>query len=210
MTVRMQHLGLVCVAMFVLLGAVGLVRTKADALAQDDHTAIQTAVADLQTRVAALEIGVVTPAGTPFASPVTALASPVAAEGSDLGTTVRAGDWEITVTSTEASQGFKGIFEQQTPRGVYIIVRMSLTLTANAPLAFPYNDLVLTDGAGRTFSLDADATSDWLIQNTDLTTYAELQPSLPYDVVALFDVPPDAAGLILTSGEQLFSVRLDR
>lgn len=209
MTVRMQRLGFVCVALFVLFAAVDQVRTRPRALAQDDDSAMQTAVADLQTRVAALEIGVATPAGTPFATPV-ALASPAAAEGSDLGTAVRAGDWEITVTSTEESQGFEGIFEQQTSRGVYIVVRMSLKLAANAPFAFPYNDLVLMDEAGRTFSLDADATSDWLIQNTDLTLYSELQPGLPYEVVALFDVPPDAAGLVLTSGEQLFSVRLDR
>lgn len=77
MTVRMQRFGLVCVALFVLLAAVGLVRTRPAALAQDGDSAIQTAVADLQTRVAALETRAATPAGTPFSPPVAALATPV-------------------------------------------------------------------------------------------------------------------------------------
>lgn len=77
MSVRMQRLSLVCVALFVLLVAVGLERTRPGALAQDDDSLLQTAVADLQTRVAALETSAAAPAGTPLSPPGAALATPV-------------------------------------------------------------------------------------------------------------------------------------
>ncbi len=120
------------------------------------------------------------------------------------------GNWDVTVTRTEVSEGFEGIFEQQVPRGVYFFVHMTATSMGTMPGALPFTDLALTDSAGRTYSLDSDATSDWLIQNTDLNLFSELQPGLPYDVIAIFDIPPAATGLALTTKGQQFTIPLDR
>lgn len=74
----------------------------------------------------------------------------------------------MTVTRTETSEGFEGVRETQAPRGAYLFVHMTVTDTGTTPGAFPFMDLALMDSAGRTFSIDWEATLTWLVQNTDL------------------------------------------
>ena len=114
------------------------------------------------------------------------------------------------MTGTETSEGFTGIIEEQTPRGVFVAVHLTVVNTGMVPAAFPFSDLRLTDGAGRVFSPDSDTTTDWLIQNTDFYQSAELQPGLPYEAVVFFDVPRDATGLAPTTSDGVFTIALDR
>ncbi len=129
---------------------------------------------------------------------------------STLPQTANTAEWAVTVTRTEMSEAFETGNKRHVPRGVYVFVYMTVTRTANVPDDFPYSDLALTDSAGRTFFLDSEATIYRLDQVFDLSWYEQLQPDLPYDGIAIFDIPRDATGLALTTQGQQFTIPLDR
>ena len=137
-------------------------------------------------------------------------ATPVADQPDDEASTepTRFGDWEITVTSTELSQGFATYSEQKPPRGVYVVIALTLTNMGLAPNTFPYDDLILVDGAGRSFSLDSEGTIYWQSGNNDLSLYSDLQPGLSYDAAILFDGPADATNLVLSDTQGMIAIDL--
>lgn len=112
-------------------------------------------------------------------------------------TSAEFGNWTLTVAGAESVPSVAAVLQTHTARGVYVVVYLSVSNTGDTPQAFPYTDLVLHDGGNRTFSVDTDATIPFQIEYYGVSMYEDLQPGLAYDTAVIFDVPPDAAGLML-------------
>ncbi len=118
-------------------------------------------------------------------------------------------NWSLLVAGTESRDQFVGS-EPVLPRGAFVIVSLEVTNTGNQPLDFPWRDLRLADGEGRLFSPSDDATITYHVYELDTSTSDELQPGLTYAFPIVFDIPPDAENLLLTSSDRVFSIDLDR
>lgn len=119
-------------------------------------------------------------------------------------------EWSITVTYVEVTPTLSTSYETNTARGVYAIVHMTIVNESSAPVAFPYRDLKIVDSDGRTYSVDDDALFNltYVVMGAG-SVYDEMQPGLPYDTGAIFDIPATATGLTLTTGNKVFLIELD-
>jgi hypothetical protein len=134
------------------------------------------------------------------ATPTTGTASPAASPAaSDVGKTVRWGDWEITLKSAAfAPSVVPESNVAKTARGKYVVVRFGIVNRSLSPMSTPYRDIMVRDAKGRSFSLDYDATAAVMIVEQDMIPGADsLQPDIPYDAAYVFDVATDASDLVL-------------
>ena len=163
----------------------------------------------LETRVAALEVRLGTPQGTPAqdASPMASPGStPVGETGDDQVVTM--GTWEVTVRGAEVANRLD-LYSYGEPRGKFVLVHLTVVNLGQEPARFPFENLVLATGE-RKYPLAEQTTMSYMIQYSGgLGTYDDLNPGVTYEAVsAVFDVPVDSAGFILTSVTEPFTVNL--
>jgi hypothetical protein len=121
-------------------------------------------------------------------------------------TSAEFGNWTLTVTGAERTPSIDALFQTFAARGTYVVVSLNVMNTSNTPQSFPYNELVLLDASGRSFSIDADPTIPFQIETYSVAMYDELQPSLAYETAVVFDVPVDATGLRLEAEGQPWQI----
>jgi len=123
--------------------------------------------------------------------------------------TLTLGSWEITITAHESVPSLATTFETYSARGVFLVVYMTVTNTGNDPGAFPYDDLRVTTDEDRTYNYASEPTFGFQIGTYNISLYEDLQPGLAYETAVVFDVPPDASGLALTTTGQAFEAPLE-
>lgn len=218
---------------WMVMGVALVLAVASPALAQEDATpdaslsAIGTEVARQATQIARLTTRVAQvedegpgggAVGTSVARPAaaaTATAMPrtpdTASADAEIGDTISVDGIDIVATGTDVLGSFLFTDEEIVPRGSFLVVSLSITNTGDEPFMFPFTDLALRDGEGRKFSLDEDSTNRYNIVTTDVYRTTEMQPGLTYETTALFDVPDDSSGFVLTTAEnEVFTIALDR
>jgi hypothetical protein len=194
----------------VLAAAVVLtVATTAQDAADPTVAAYQTQVAELQGTIAALQTQVADLGERADASHGT----PIVADTQDIaeyaiGEAFTTPDWGITVTGWEISPTLTTDYETNTARGTYVLVHLVVTKSGNEAGPFPYTDLSLKTGEGRTYPVDTHALFNLQYNTYGLTIYTDLQPGLPYETGVVFDVPPDSTQMALSTTDGLFNVPL--
>lgn len=115
--------------------------------------------------------------------------------------------WSFAVTTVQSVSAIIS-FETLKARGVFVVVTLNVTNLSNTPAKLPYDDFRLIDGKNRTFETNASANIDIAVSN-GLSIFDNLQPSLPYEITLVFDIPADATDLTLTSSQAAFSIPLN-
>lgn len=119
-----------------------------------------------------------------------------------------AATWRVEVLGVETYDSYPDYDDNGTrvsvkARGKIVAVRLAVTNTDNKPADyFPSQNLLLEDAQGRTFSYDSDATSSYVVFQTDIYDNqpdGDLQPGLTYEEALAFDVPTDVKDLALVS-----------
>ena len=136
--------------------------------------------------------------------------------GSTLGLSVGAqndasgsyGVWEVTVTGTEQRAEVDVLLQDEPSkaRGIYQLVFMTVTNTANTADHFPFDDLILTDNGGRSFTNFNDATLAVRVEVND--PVGDFQPGLEYQTAIVFDVPTDTVPVSLGSADGQLSISI--
>ncbi|HET7094263.1 MAG TPA: hypothetical protein VFI22_12305, partial [Thermomicrobiales bacterium] len=157
------------------------------------------AAADLQTQVAVA---------------VTAL--PTAERGAPPAPFAQA--WSVGVRSVEEVTSLPNYSSQSgdaltiEPRGAFVIVRLAVAYTGSRGSgSFPWWNLRLRDGAGRTFTPQATATASYAVADPDVRRSRQsgkYRPGAIYDEGVVFDVPSNSDELSLRSADNTFSVAI--
>lgn len=158
-------------------------------------SAFQQQVTELETQVAVLSTFVPTVArSTP--SPPFAEAWTVAVSG-----VMRTQSYPNYSTEIDAPLALEA-------RGVFLAIKLKVANAGLQPVRrFPWWNLRLRDGMGRTFSPQVDATMSYVIEE-GIRRPEEYQPGLVYDEAVVFDVPPTASGLVLRTEDGTLSLSL--
>lgn len=204
-------------AMLVLslgVGGAALAQTDTTGTPPGTPSATPPSVDELQARIAELEaqVAVLEAENQQLKQRITDLTQPAAAPTNPAtGATYAVGDtytgeaWSVTVTNRELTSAISTDYDQHTARGVYLIVYFNVTNVGTAPAPFPYEDLVLTDSEGRSYTVDQDSLFSLTYSVFAIgSQYDALQPGLPYSTGVAFDIPPTATGLSLTTGDKVF------
>lgn len=94
-------------------------------------------------------------------------------------------------------------------RGQFIIVDFTAVMEQLAPTALDFDDFQLFEAAtGRTYTVDAQITGRLLSGQYNFSSYDDLQPGLPYNLVLAFEVPLEASQLWLTNSGHQYLVPL--
>lgn len=214
---RLRAIALVVMAMLVIVSggswvvAQGTPPSESDlqtkvAEQQATISAQATQISDLKTRVSDVS-GSKKPGATTAASSAGTSAEPLA-----VGETYSGLNWDITVTGFEFAPTLDTNYQQNVARGIFCIVYITVMNNGNDPAPFPYADLQLKTSEGRTYSYDDQA----LFNLTYVVMGAggsndDLQPGLAYTTAVLFDIPPDATGLVLTAqSSSTYQVKLEQ
>jgi hypothetical protein len=113
--------------------------------------------------------------------------------------------WEITVTGVERKASLPGILEVKQALGIYIAVSLTLKNIGIEPQALGGDRFTVVDDKGRTYRYYLEGT----VGNGQKELGSKIGPGLQGQAVIVFDVPPDATGLVLqTVGEG--RIRLDQ
>src|SRR6478735_10401491 len=118
-------------------------------------------------------------------------------------TTGTGAEWRIEHITVEFPDVVKVFTDSLKPHGKFIIVIFDATNLGNTPTYFPYSDFELRDDQGRTFSFDQDASIGFTITDPTMKedSTAEFQPDLTYRQAIVFDIAPDALGLVFASSD---------
>jgi hypothetical protein len=108
------------------------------------------------------------------------------ARESGIGTPVRDGKFEFTVTKTSTASQVGNSFLNKKAQGEYVLVNVKVKNTADQANAFSGTDQKLTDGAGHTYSADDEAA---IYLEDSKSLYEEINPGNQVKGVVLFDVP---------------------
>jgi hypothetical protein len=141
------------------------------------------------------------PATTPIARTPTPLPPPAPA----IGDTVQTEGWQITVTGFDLF----GRVGDHTASGVYLYLTMRITNSSSEPSAFPYEGLIVVDMNETTHFLAEGATRETLTWDLGIDYEKQLAPGETLNVAAVFDILPDATGLLLTTPSRVFEIRLE-
>jgi len=135
---------------------------------------------------------------------VTGLIRGAGASRAALADLIRPNDpWTVRVEGTDHRSEIGGGRTPAMAQGEYVVVVLNLTNGSGAPLAFPYEQLALTDDSGRILLCDTGATRLLLLWERHQGYLDEVAPGGQYATVAVFDVPPDATGLTLVDAPGL-------
>jgi hypothetical protein len=166
---------------------------------QSTISADQTQISVLQTEISAIETS--SASGTPSSfQPVTF---------SHNGFQGVHENWQISKVSAFSSSYISGsaVTDRVEARGIFISIYIEITNLSDRPLFAPDSVYQLSDSTGRSFTFNYDATLAACLNN-DNCELDRLQPGLPYLNILVFDVAPDASGIIFTTEGRLFEVPL--
>lgn len=120
-----------------------------------------------------------------------------------VGTAVRDGKFEFTVTSVETGVATVGDeFLNQQAQGQYVLVHMTVTNIGTEAQMFDGSSQELTDTAGRTHSADSSAAIYLGDANSFLT---DINPGNSVEGTVVFDVPADAVPASIDLHDSMFS-----
>lgn len=166
-------------------------------------------VAALETRVASLESHLGTPQGSPVqdASPAPSPGStPVGGTGD--AQLVTLGTWKVVVRGAEVANRLD-LYSYGEPRGKFVLVHLTVVNLGQGPARFPFESLVLATGERKDPLAELTTLSYMSQYSGGVGMYDDLNPGVTYEAVsAVFDVPVDSAGFILTSATEPFTVDL--
>jgi hypothetical protein len=125
-------------------------------------------------------------------------------DGNALGVEIQLATWALTADSTEiVTAAAPGSVIEERARGQYLVVNLTVVNTTSSPARFPFTDFMVIDSAGRTFSVDEEASvAHYIIAFDDTPRVLSLQPGIPYPMPVLFDVAPDGTGFTLFDTSQ--------
>jgi len=107
--------------------------------------------------------------------------------------------WHLVLTGVQSPASVSDISGTYTPKGKYVLVFVTAQNTGTAPATLYYNqNFVVRDSQGRRFSVttgSADTAASNQNNLDDSTT--TVQPTFTIHTSFLFDVAPDAQGLVL-------------
>lgn len=139
----------------------------------------------------------VTPGGAGTAAPA-ATGTPQA----KVGDTVRAGNWEYTVTKVERvpTLVWSGFGNKTDAKGVWLVLSLTLKNVGTRNFGIGHGDFEARDGSGvRYAACDTFACSSWLGQNglSRISSTEQFPPGVEVKTALAFDINPTAAGLRL-------------
>ena len=89
--------------------------------------------------------------------------------------------------------------------GIYILIPLTIENVGTSPVEISTDQLILSDKNSRLFkSVDMTDYNLGMIE-TGLLTYQQLNPNVPVTTEIVFDVPKDAAGLMLMVGNRRYN-----
>jgi hypothetical protein len=166
----------------------------AEVTAADATRAAQASeIAALQTQVAELQAAIPTPA------------TPVPMVEVGLNEVAHAGPWDFRVTAVKRQEALEvpgGTSAPTTPQGVFLLVTLNVINTGTEDQTYDPTWFRVTDDRGRGWSFDFTATDTLALAGAGARQYEAIPPGLPTEAVVVFDVPPDATGLILGVDEE--------
>lgn len=130
-----------------------------------------------------------------------------ASESSDEGATAAVGDTvelkgtEYTVSKVETADTVGGEFNKSTAAGRYVIVYLTLKNLKDEPATILGDAVRLVGGNGKEYTTDTDTLGAFENQ----FILEEIQPDLAKEVVAVYDIPPDAVSGSKLQVKDLFS-----
>lgn len=113
----------------------------------------------------------------------------------DVGQECDLGESTITVTRGEKVQNINtslGNYE-----GTFVLVEYTYTYGGSSPVDVDEPPFQLSDSDGNTYSINFDATSSYEIDNNRSLIYETIQPGVPREGAAIFQVAPDAEDFTL-------------
>lgn len=118
-----------------------------------------------------------------------------------VGDTVELKGTEYTVTKVETADTVGGQFNKSTADGKYVIVYLTLKNLKDEPATIVSDAVRLVGNNGKEYTTDTDTLGAFKNQ----FILEEIQPDLERDVVAVYDIPPDAVSGSKLQVKDLFS-----
>ncbi len=123
--------------------------------------------------------------------------------------TARKGNWQITFLAQDKTDEIQGPFSSEKAQGEFRILTLTLANIGQKSFALNGHDFQIEAPGGIEYALSSDGSTRlvgdesgpevlWLIET--------IQPGLSKDVRVVFDVPPNATGLVLDVQSVRFSV----
>lgn len=123
-----------------------------------------------------------------------------------VGETIEVGDVAWTVTDVQRTRELKAFGQRKT--GNFVVVDLTFTNNANEPVTLDSESLALLDNQGRTHETATDA--EMYVPNNKSLFLEQVNPGVTRQGRAIFDIAPDALGLILRAGDaKLFTDEKD-
>ena len=148
------------------------------------------------TRTAATPAVTRTPAQTP---------TPIPPPEPAIGDTIETDGWKLTIIGFDLYQTVGA----STADGVYLYLRMSIENTTSEARAFPFDGLVVLDVNDTSYFLSEPPTRETLTYDFGFEIDQELAAGASQSVAAVFDIAPDATGLVLTTPSRVFQIRIE-
>ena len=129
-------------------------------------------------------------------------------ESSDEDTTAAVGDTvelkgtSYRVTQVRTAQEVGGEFNKTQADGTFVIVDLTLTNLEDEPATILEDAVRLVGGNGNEYTTDTDVFAAF---DNQFSVLQEIQPDLAKDVVAVYDIPPDAVSGAKLQVKDLFS-----
>ncbi|NLU85018.1 DUF4352 domain-containing protein [Rhodococcus sp. HNM0569] len=147
-------------------------------------------------------------ASAPAAESPAAPVAPVAAEpepaAAGIGTPVRDGKFEFTVTNVETGLSSLGDnpYLAKEAQGQFVVVTMTVLNTSDEPKGVSPDDQKLFDGQGRKFSADMTAAMNL---DTDVAIWDKINPGNSVTLKVVYDMPADAVPASMELHDSMFS-----
>lgn len=121
-----------------------------------------------------------------------------------IGTPVRDGKFEFTVTNVESGLTTLGDnpFLQEEAQGQFVIVTMTVLNTSNEPKGLSPDDQKMFDAQGRKFTADTGA---GLNLDTDVAFWDEINPGNTVTIKVVYDMPAGAVPTSMELHDSMFS-----
>ena len=115
---------------------------------------------------------------------------------------------QITAGNPEKHSQFTSdnmFIDPASANGIYILIPLTIENVGTSPVEISTDQLILSDKNSRLFkSVDMTDYNLGMIE-TGLLTYQQLNPNVPVTTEIVFDVPKDAAGLMLMVGNRRYN-----
>jgi hypothetical protein len=122
-----------------------------------------------------------------------------------IGDTIETDDWKLTIDGFDLYQTVGA----SSAEGVYLYLRMTIENTNGQPRAFPFDGLVVLDLNDMSYFLAEPPTRETLTYDFGFEIDEQLAAGASQSVAAVFDIAPDATGLILTTPSRVFQIRVE-